>query len=326
MRRRLFVAGLAGAALSSLTAARAQQPAKVPRIGVLAAAGPSDSRYARIFLDELIRLGWIDGQNVVIDWKYAAGQTQRYDELAAELVRAEVDVIAAPSPNALLAARRATTAIPIVMANTPDPVQLGVVASLARPGGNVTGSSTLSADVSAKQLQLLTDLLPGMSRLAVMAAVGNPWHPNAIGALEAAAPQLGVNLTVVSARNREEIERDFADIARDRLQAILVLADPMMFFHRALLAQLGIRHRLPSAYGPKEHVEAGGLMSYWADSEALYRRTAGYIDKLLKGAKAADLPVEQSTKYELAINLGTARALGIEVPPAFLARADEVIE
>jgi putative ABC transport system substrate-binding protein len=325
MRRRFFVAGLVGAALASLAAARAQQAAKVPRVGFLATGGPTDL-FSETFLNELRKLGWIDGQNVVIDWKPTKGEAQRYDELVAELVRAEADVIVAPNPNAVLAARRATRTIPIVMVNTPDPVQLGIVTSLARPGGNVTGTSTLTIDLSVKQLQLLTELLPGASRIAVVSNRSNPWHPNAIGALEAASRSLGARLIVVTVHDPEEFERGFAEIARERGEAVLVLADPMASFHRAVLAELALRHRLPTAYGAGGHVEVGGLMSYWADPETLYRRTAAYVDKLLRGGKAADLPVEQPTKYKLVINLGTARALGLAIPPALLARADEVIE
>jgi putative tryptophan/tyrosine transport system substrate-binding protein len=326
MRRRDFTTGILGAALWPLAVAQAQRPEKLPRVGVLTTSPPADNRISQAFLGELRRLGWVEGQNVTIEWKVTAGQIERFDTLAAELVRTGADVIVAPNPNATLAARRATASIPIVMINTPDPVQLGIVDSLARPGGNVTGTSSLSADVSAKQVQLMKELLPRMSRLVVIAVVTNPWHRYAIAAIEPAAHSLGVEIVVVTAHEPGDFERSFADIARDRSQAALVLADPMSFFHRGSLAELGIRYRIPTAYGLREYAEAGGLMSYWADLGALYQRTAAYVDKLLRGEKPENLPIEQPTKYELVINLKTANALGIEVPPALLARADEVIE
>jgi ABC-type uncharacterized transport system substrate-binding protein len=325
MRRREFVGGIAGAAFSFLAGARAEHPAKVPRIGILATASRSGD-FSQIFSSALRELGWIDGQNVLVDWKLSGGQAQRYDELAVDLVRAKTDVIIAANPNAALAARGATASIPIVMVNTADPVELGLVASLARPGGNVTGTSTLSVEVSAKQLELVSELLPGVSRLAVLSASSNPWHPNAVSALEAGARSLGVKLTVVAVRDPGELEPAFGDFARERVEGALVLADPMTFFYRAKLAEFSIRYHVPAVYGLREYVEAGGLMSYWADSKTVYRRTAAYVDKLLKGSKAADLPVEQPTKYELVINLKTAEALGLTVPPSLLSRADEVIE
>lgn len=327
MRRRQLLTGGAVAAFSCLATARAQGPARLRVVGVLATMPPSvDYEFSRIFREELVHLGWIEGRNVLIRWKNAEGQVSRFDELAAALVRANVDVIVVTNPNALLAARRATSSIPIVMVNTPDPVEFGFVSSLARPGGNVTGTSSLSADVSVKQLELITELLPGVSHLAVLSVSSNPWHPNAVSALHAAAPSLGVNLDVRTVHDAGELEQNFAGLARDRVQAVLVLADPLTFFYRARLAELGIRYRLPVVDGLREYAEAGALMAFWPESETLYRRTAAYVDKLLKGARAETLPVEQPTKYELVINLKTARSLGLDVPPSILARADKVIQ
>jgi putative tryptophan/tyrosine transport system substrate-binding protein len=326
MRRRAFLAGVVAAAVSPLAMVRAQQPAKLPRVGILATSPPSNTPSYQALLGELRRFGWIDGQTVTIDWKITAGQIERFDELAADLVRTGTDVIIAPNPNSVLAARRATASIPIVMVNTPDPVQLGIVASLARPGANVTGTCSLSADVSAKEVQLLKEILPSLARLVVMTVTTNPWHPYAIGAVASSARSLGVEVAIVSMRSPADFESVFADLRGDRTKAILVLADPMTFFHRVALAELGMRYRVAAAFGLKEHAEVGGLMSYWADIEALYQRTAAYVDKLLKGEKPENLPIEQPTKYELVINLKTAKALAIDVPPSLLARADEVIE
>jgi putative ABC transport system substrate-binding protein len=326
MRRRRFLAGLAGATLSPLAAARAQRPVKLPRVGVMATSPPSDTRTSQAFLDELRKLGWIDGQNVTIEWKITEGRIQRFDEVAAELVRVGTDVIVAPNPNSVLAARHATESVPIVMVNAPDPVQLGIVASLARPGGNVTGTCSLSADVGAKQLELMKELLPGLSRIIVISNVTSPWHPYAGAVIKSAGRALGVDVTVLTVRQAGDFESAFADAARQKDQAVLVLADPLSFFNRALLGEHGLRYRVATASGLRDYAEAGSLMSYWADQEVLYRRTAAYVDKLLKGEKAENLPIEQPTKYELVINLRTARALGIEVPPSLLARADEVID
>lgn len=324
MKRRHLLAGIAAATLCRSRAALAQGAARMPRVGVLSTTPLADSPLARVLLQELRTVGWIEGKNLIVDWKVTAGEIQRFEDLAAELVRSGADVIVAPNPNAVFAARRATASIPIVMVNTPDPVQLGIVASLSRPGGNVTGTSSLSAEISAKQVQLLTELLPGLSELSILSVVTNPWHPTAIAAIEAAARTVPIGTRLVVLRDAGDFERAFAGIARG--QGALVLTDPVTYFHRSLLAELGLRHGVPTAYGLKEYAEAGGLMSYWADHEDLYRRTAAFVDKLLKGEKPGDLPIEQPTKYELVLNLRTAKALGIDISPAMLARVDEVLE
>jgi putative ABC transport system substrate-binding protein len=326
MTRRHFMAGLAGAVLAPLANARAQQSGRLPRIGILTTSIPSESRAAQAFITELRRLGWVDGQSVSIEWKVTAGQIERFDALARELVAKGTDVIVAPNPNAVVAARRATASVPIVMVNTPDPVQLGLVAGLARPGGNITGTSSLSADVSAKQAELMKELVPGMTRLTVMSVATNPWHPHAVAAIASSARPLGIEHAVITAQDARDFESAFAQTARGDGGGILVLADPVTFFHRASLAELGVRYRIASGYGLREYAEAGGLMSYWADHVVLFRRTAAYVDKLLRGERAESMPIEQPTKYELVINLRTAKAIGLEIPSGVLVRADEVIE
>src|SRR3989442_1044222 len=266
------------------------------------------------------------GLNLVIESRDAEGKTERFGELAAELVRLKIDVIVASNPAATFAAKRSTASIPIVMVNTPDPVQLGLVVSLGRPGGNVTGTTTLSADLSSKQLELLKEAVPRAMRIAVLWNPNNPWHPLAVKGAEAAARSLAVQLQIVEARSAEEFERAFEAMTRKRAGAVLVLADPLTSFHRTRLAELAIKRHLPGMYGTRAYAEAGGLMSYWAHQADLDRRVASYVDRILKGAKPADLPIEQPTKFELVINLKTAKALGLTIPPSLLSRADEVIQ
>jgi putative tryptophan/tyrosine transport system substrate-binding protein len=212
------------------------------------------------------------------------------------------------------------------MVNTPDPVQLGLVVSLGRPGGNVTGTTTLSADLSIKQLEILREAVPRAARVTLLWNRSNPWHPLALKGVEAAARSLAVQLQIVEVRGPEELDQAFAAMTRERTGAVLVLADPMTFFHRTRLAGLAAQRRLPAMYGVRGHVDAGGLMSYWAHQADLYRRVGSYVDRILKGAKAADLPIEQPEKFELVINLKTAKALGLTIPPSLLQRADQVIE
>jgi putative tryptophan/tyrosine transport system substrate-binding protein len=326
VNRRKFLACFAAAAISTGRAG-AQQPATLHRVGVLASTPPMpDYLFATLFREALAELGWIEGANLVLDWRHTDGKAELFAERAAELVAAKPDVIVATTPAAVIAAKHATRSIAIVMVNTSDPVQLSIVESIGRPGGNITGTSSLSADVSLKQLELLTQLLPGATRVAVLSTVDNPWHPIAIAGLETGARGLGLELMVVKLAASEELEGAFARIAAGRVQAVLVLADPMTFVHRRRVTELAARHRLPAVYGLREYAEAGGLMSYWADSAVLYRRTAAFVDKILKGAKPADLPIEQPTRFELILNMRAARDLGLLVPPTFLARADEVIE
>jgi ABC-type uncharacterized transport system substrate-binding protein len=321
MDRRAFIGTVAGGLLAAPLAAEAQQAAKIFRIGVLGIGSPELLRQA------LREVGYVEGQNTAIEWRDPEGQTERFGDLAAELVRLRVDVLVAANPAATFAAKRATASVPIVMVNTPDPVQLGLVVSLGRPGGNITGTTTLSADVSIKQLELLKEAVPRAVRIAVLWNPSNPWHPIALKGAEAAARSLAVQLQLVAVRAPEELNAAFAAMTRERAGAVLVLADTMTFYFRTRLADLAAKRRLPAMYsGSRGYVEAGGLMHYWANQADLYRRVGSYVDRILKGAKPGDLPVEQPTKYELVINLTTAKALGLTIPLSLLQRADQVIE
>ena len=303
-------------------AAGAQQAGRVFRIGALVSASVS----LEPLREGLREVGYVEGQNLAIEWRNAEGKTERFDGLAAELVRLKVDVIVATNPAATFAARRATASIPIVMVNTPDPVQLGLVVSLGRPGGNITGTTTLSADLSIKQLELLKEAVPQVARIAVLSNPSNPWHSLAIKGAETAARSLAVHVQIVAVRGPEDLDNAFATMTRERTGAVLVLSDPMTFFHRTRLADLAAKRRLPTMHGVRGYVDAGGLMSYWAHQADLYRRVASYVDRIVKGAKPGDLPIEQPTKFELVINLKTAKALGLTIPQSLLLRADHVIQ
>ena len=317
MNRRDAVLALAALGAVPLST-RAQQAGKMFRIGFLG-GNPE------LLRQSLRELGYVEGVNLVTEWRDAEGKTERFGDLAAELVRLKVDVIVAANPAATIAAKKSTASIPIVMVNTPDPVQLGLVVSLGRPGGNVTGTTTLSADLSIKQLELLKEAVPRAVRIAVLWNPSNPWHPLALKGLEAAARSLAVQLQILEMRGPEEFDNAFAAMTRERAGAVLVLADPMIFFHRTRLADLAAKRHLPAIYGLRGHVDAGGLMSYWADQADLYRRVGSYVDRILKGAKPGDLPIEQPTRFELVINLKTAKAIGLTIQQSLLARADEVI-
>jgi putative ABC transport system substrate-binding protein len=279
------------------------------------------------FRQGLRELGWVEGQNTVIDYRYAEGRFDRLPGLAAELVRLKVDIIvAAPTP-AAAAAKKATGTIPIVMIAVGDPVGLGLIASLARPGGNVTGLSfSVGPEILGKQLELLKETVPKLRRVAILSNPANPVQPGQIREVNVAARSLGVQLQFLEARGPNEFDGAFAAMAKERVGALLVLADSMLIAHRTRLADLAARSRLPAAYGTREDVEAGGLMSYGPSLRDLFRRGATFVDKILKGAKPADLPVEQPTKFELVINLKTAKALGLTIPPSLLGRADEIIQ
>ncbi len=293
-------------------AAEMQQSAKTYRIGLLTAGAAETLRQS------LRELGYIDGRNVVLEIRETEGRAERLDDLASELARLKVDVIVATYPAAVFSAKRATATIPIVMVNTPDPVQLGLVASLARPGGNITGLTTLSVDLSVKQLELLKEAVPRASRIAVLWNPDNPWHPVTVKGLREGGRSLGVQLQTLQVRGPSEFDNAFQAMTRERARAVLVLADPMTFVHRTRLANLAVKHRLPLMGGPRGYTEAGGLMSYWADGTELSRRAASYVDRILKGARPDDLPIEQPTKYELVVNLKTAKALALTIPPSLL--------
>ncbi len=308
-------------------AADAQQPAKVPRVGYLVSSGGATARhFFDAFRDGLRDLGWAEGQNIAIEYRSAEAKFERLPGLAAELVRLKVDVLVTGGTPAAQAAKKATDRIPIVAAAVGDPVGTGLVASLARPGGNLTGLADISVDLSAKRLQLLREILPTASRLAVLWNPAHPTNPLQLRETQAAAQALGLAVRPVAVRRAEELEGAFAAMARERAGGLLVLADPLGLTHRARLADLAAQHRLPAMYSFREHVEAGGLMSYGASLPHIFRRAATYVDKILKGAKPTDLPVEQPTRFELVVNLKTAKALGLTIPQSILIRADQVIQ
>jgi putative tryptophan/tyrosine transport system substrate-binding protein len=323
-----LVAVLAVSLLAAPLAADAQQAGRVPRIGFLGVTSPSDRPpLLDAFRQRLRELGWVEGQNIVIDYRYAEGRVDRLPDLAAELVRLKVDLIVSLGTQGVTAAKNATETIPIVMIAVRDPVGTGLIASLARPGGNVTGVSGYAGlEIVAKQLELLKETVPKIRRVAILSNPTNAYHQLAIREVNVAARSLGVQLQLLEARGPNEFDGAFAAMAKERVGALLVLSDAMLSSHRTRLADLAARSRLPAAYGVRESVEAGGLMSYGPSFLDLYRRSATYVDKILKGANPADLPVEQPTKFELVINLKTAKALGLTIPPSLLQRADQVIE
>jgi putative tryptophan/tyrosine transport system substrate-binding protein len=327
VKRREFITLLGGAAGWPL-AARAQQPAKVARIGYLG-LGPASAWSSRV---EALRaglrdLGWVEGRNIVIEFRWA-DRVEQLPGLAAELVRMHVDVIFAPSSTMVEPARQATKTIPIVFSNHADPIGTGHVASLPRPGGNITGLSELASELDAKALEMLKEAMPQATRIGVL---WNPTTPSQVPGLQsvkAAGERLGLALHIVPAATVEDFDGAFVSMARENVGGLFVVPAPLtvMPVPRARLAELALKHRLPTMFSAKENVEAGGLMSYGVDRNDLSRRAARYIDKILKGAQPGDLPVEQASKYRLIINLKTAKALGLEIPPTLVARADEVIE
>jgi len=323
-RRELLVA-LGGAAAARPLAARAQQTLKPAQIGYLAFRSPISADDA--FFQELRNFGWIEGKNIFVERRFAVGDVERLKDSAAELVGLKVNVIVAAASAATQAAKDATTSIPIIFANAGDPVGQGFVQSLPHPGGNITGVAfDASPDITARQAQLLIEALPKASRLAVL------WNPTSAflhsywSAIRTAAPALRVSLQSLEVQDPNEFEHAFDTMSRDHADGLLVLSDTFATFYRARLAELAAKHRLPAIYGHNQYTEAGGLMSYGPSLSDTYGRTAAFVDKILKGTKPADLPVEQPTKFELVINLKTAKALGLEIPPMLLARADKVIE
>jgi putative tryptophan/tyrosine transport system substrate-binding protein len=323
MRRREFITLVGGAAAWPL-AARAQQPA-MPMVGFLGVTTPSDgSQRTAAFVRRLHELGWTEGRTVAIEYRWAEGRRERYAEIAAEFVRLKVDVIVTAG-GAVLATKQATSVVPIVFAVANDPVGSGLVASLARPGGNVTGLSLQFTDLAGKRLELLRETVPGFRRLAIMANVGYPGAVLESHEVQATARSVGLEVATIEIRGVEDIPTVF-EALKGRAEALYVCADPLLGTHRIWINTLALGARLPTMHGNREHVEAGGLMCYGANFPDLYRRAAHFVDKILRGTNPADLPVEQPTKFDFVINLKTARALGLEVPPTLLARADEVIE
>ena len=316
--------------LSLLTApltSSAQQAAKVPRLGLLI-PGSSSAFAPRIeaFRHGLRDLGYVEGRNITIEYRFAEGQDDRLPALVAELIRLHVDIMVTDGEEAILAAQHATTTIPIVMAVSSDPVGIGFVASLARPGGNITGLSFMLTEVSGKRLELLQEAVPKLSHVAVL---WNPTNPNSILGFketQTAAHALGLPLQSLEVRGPDEFDQAFAAMTREHADALVVLSNPLFFSHRRQLAELAVKHRLPAIFLFREYVEAGGLMAYGANLHAMYRRAAYYVDRILKGTKPADLPVEQPVQFELVINLKTAQALDLPIPPTLLFQADEAIK
>jgi putative tryptophan/tyrosine transport system substrate-binding protein len=324
MKRREFITLLGGAVAWPL-AARAQQAGKLPTIGFLGADPSIESKRVAAFVQRLRELGWIDGRNLAIEYRWAEGRNERYAENAAELVRLKVDVIVTGATVPALAAKQATAVIPIVFAPSGDPVGTGLVASLARPGGNVTGLSSQTAETAGKRLELLREIFPGLGRLAIMGNVGNPISVLELGEVQAAARAFGLEVITSELRRAEDISPAF-DALKGRADALYVCTDPLVNTYRIRVNTLALAARLPTMHFFREYVEAGGLMSYGPNLPDLLRRAADYVDKILRGAKPGDIPVEQPTKFDLITNLTTAKALGLTIPEPFLLRADEVIE
>jgi ABC-type uncharacterized transport system substrate-binding protein len=329
--RTTLAAVFALALLAAPHAAEAQSAEKVYRIGYLSIGSGTGAVYTRPlegFRQRLRELGWVEGRNIAIEFRYAEGRADRLPGLADELVRLKVDIITAVPTPAALAARNATSTIPIVGMSLTEPVAVGLVASLARPGGNVTGVSyTFGTEIFGKQLELLRDVAPKVRRVAVLASpTGIPAYPHMLDAVRAAARSLGLELQLLEVREPSDFDSAFAAMAKERVGALLVMGHPLFFIHRERLADLAARNRLPSMSTQEQWVDAGGLMSYGPNFVDLYRRGATYVDRILKGAKPGDLPIEQPTNLSLVLNLKTARRLGLTIPPAMLQRADQVIE
>jgi putative ABC transport system substrate-binding protein len=319
----------AGALLAAPLAAETQQAAKVIRIGILAGNRAASPHTLEAFLQGLRDLGYVEGRNVVIEFRNAEGKPERLPALAGELLALKVDIVFAPSTPAALATKQATRTVPIVFAGAADPVTDGLVTSLAHPGGNVTGLSNLSAEIVGKRLEQLKQAAPGVSRVAVLwhqGGSGGRTEKDMLNAAEVAARSLGVQLQAVETRGSADFERAYSEMTRARADALTVLPIALFGFYRRRLIDLAAKNGLPAAYPAREYVDAGGLMSYGADLADLHRRAATYVDKIVKGAKPANLPVQQPTKFELVINLKTAKALGLTIPQSLLLRADEVIQ
>jgi putative ABC transport system substrate-binding protein len=325
VKRREFITLLGGAASAWPLAARAQQPGKLPIIGFLGANPSIESQRVAAFVQRLRELGWIEGRTVSIEYRWAEGRSERYAENAAELVRLKVDVIVASTTPPSLAAKQATAVIPIVFAAANDPIGTGLVASLARPGGNVTGLANQMSDTSGKKLEFLREVVPDLRRLAIMANAGNPGSILDMSEAEATPRRLGLEVTTSEIRRAEDIAPAF-EALKDSADALYLCPDALLNTNRTRINILAVGARLPTMHGHREYVEAGGLMSYGPNLASQFARAADFVDKILRGAKPADIPVEQPTKFDLVMNLTTAKALGLDIPPTLLARADEVIE
>jgi ABC-type uncharacterized transport system substrate-binding protein len=327
MKRPEFITMLGGAAATWPLAAPAQQPAnKLPIVGFLGAQTPAaQSQWTAAFTQRLHELGWIEGRNIAIEYRWAEGRFDRSPEIAAELVRLKVDVIVTFATPNIIAAKQATAVIPIVFALAGDPVGSGIVASLSRPGGNVTGLSVLAPDLAGKRLQVLRDVIPGVRRLATLVNVDNPITAREMGEIEAASRALGIEVVRSEIRRGKDIAPAI-EALKGRVDALYVQVDALMGTNRVRINTLALGARLPTLHGAREYIEAGGFLSYGPSFADSFRRAADYVDKILRGAKPADLPVEQPTRFELIVNLTTAKVLGLKIPETFLLRADEVIE
>jgi putative tryptophan/tyrosine transport system substrate-binding protein len=326
VRRRDFITLLVGAAAAWPLAARAQQPGKPPTIGFMGSTtSPVAAQWVASFVQRLRELGWLEGRDVAIEYRWAEGRDERAAEIAAEFVRRKVDVIVTSGTGMVLAAKQATSVIPIVFAAAGDPVGTGLVASLARPGGNVSGLSSQTAETAGKRLELLREIVPGLRRLAILANVSNPLAVLDMREVQGAARTLGLEVITSEIRRGEDIVPVF-EALNGREEALYVVFDALVNTHRIRINTLALAARLPTMHAFREGVEAGGLMSYGPNFPDQFRRAADYVDKILRGAKPGDIPVEQPTKFDLVINRTTAKALGLAIPESFLLRADEVIE
>jgi putative tryptophan/tyrosine transport system substrate-binding protein len=325
MRRREFITLLGGAAVVWPLAARAQQAGKLPTVGIIGSGTPAThGHWYAALVQRLGELGWIDGRTVGVEYRWAEGRDERFAEIAAEFVQRKVDVIVTSSTVGVMAAKQATSVIPIVFV-AGDPVGTGLVASLARPGGNATGLSLQQTDTNGKRFELLREVVPGLGRLAILANVGNPGIVLDMRGIQATARTYGLEVITLEIRRGEDIAPAF-EALKGRAEALYVIIDPLVATHRVRINTWVLAARLPTMHSLREGVEAGRLMSYGANFPDLLRRAADFVDKILRGAKPADIPVEQPTKFDLIINITTAKALGLEIPPTLLARADEVIE
>jgi len=323
--RRVFIASLAGGLLAGPLAAEGQQAGKIARVGVLMNLYPPDADPPQALRHGLRELGYVEGQNLVIDWRYQLGRADRLPTLAAQLVRLKPDVLVADATGAVRAAMQATSTIPIVMASSADAVGTRLVPNLGRPGGNVSGVTILLAEMSAKRLQLLKEAVPNVSRVAILWDPALPWHPAMLKQVEAAAPSLRLRPIAIAVQSRGDFGNAFAEIASARVDALFV-SETMTPAARTQIVDFAAKNRQPAMFMNRDFVTAGGLMSYAPDFSDAFRHAAHYVDKILKGAKPGDLPVEQPTKFELVINLKTAKAIGLTIPPSLLQRADQVIE
>jgi putative tryptophan/tyrosine transport system substrate-binding protein len=328
MRRREFITLLCGGAAAWPLAARAQRPGKLFRIGYLGISSPTlEPHYVEAFRQRLRELGHVEGENIIIEYRWAEGQDSRLPKLASELVRLKPGVIVTTGTPGALAAIQATKTIPIVMASSADPVASGLVSSLARPSGNVTGFTILGPELEGKRLELLLQTVPGLSRLAILWNPSNPGIVSYFETVRGAGRNLRISLDpVVEVRSAEELDNAFSTIANAGPQALAVIADRFLLAHRRQIVEFAAVNRLPSMYPYREYVDAGGLMSYAPSNVELFRGAATYVDKILKGARPGELPIQEPTKFELVLNLKTAKTLGLAVPPTVIARADDVIE